>query len=114
MYYQRRVANRIDHTAIRLSKKRKRSSDVLDIAPKVKHPRSIKRHKLLVRNEDGELREILPIDTLWYVLFIANPPRNKRLLKQFRLRFRMPYDSFLSLSDDLVKHEIFTRYISNN
>ena len=48
------------------------------------------------------------------MLYVANPPRNKRLLEKFRLRFRMPYISFLLLSDDLGNHEIFSRYISED
>ena len=53
--------------------------------------RSVKRHKLLVRNDDGTLRELTPQDTLWYLKYVQTPPRNDRLKKQFRQRFRMPY-----------------------
>ena len=72
--------------------------------------KSVKRHKILVRNEDGTLREIRPKDTLWYLLYINTPPRNKRLAKQFRLRFRMPYESFVTLSEDIYEHEIFNQW----
>ena len=67
-----------------------------------------------MRTLEGELREILPTDTLWYMLYIANPLRNKRLFKQFRFRFRMPYKSFLSLSDELVNHDILSRYVAKD
>ena len=31
-------------------------------------------------------------------------------MKQFRLRFRIPYDEFLSLSDSIILHPIFERW----
>ena len=43
---------------------RKGLLDIIGVAPKVKRFRSVKRHKLLVRIEEGDLREILPPDTL--------------------------------------------------
>ena len=72
--------------------------------------KSVKRHKILVRNEDGTLQEIRPEDTLWYQLYVNTPPRNKRLAKQFRLRFCMPYESFLLLSEDIYKHGFFNQW----
>ena len=44
---------------------------------KAKRVRTVKRHKLSVRDKEGNLREILPTDTLWYVIYINNPPHNK-------------------------------------
>ena len=71
---------------------------------------SVKYHKMIVRDNDGSLREIRPTDTLWYLLYIKQPPANKRLLQLFRKRFRLPYDSFISLSEDVMAHPMFVRW----
>ena len=65
------------------NKKRKRRIDVEE--PKVinKRQRSMKRHKLMVRNEDGSLRERRPVDTLWCLLYVSNPPTSERMSKLF-------------------------------
>ena len=94
--------------------KRKRFSSLDKFSPSRKRIRSVKRHKLLVRDNNGDIREILPTDTLWYLLYVANPPRNKRLHKQFRLRFRMQYKSFLSLSYDIKHHDLFINFLSKD
>ena len=75
-----------------------------------KSQRSIKRHKLMVRHEDGSLREIRPVETLWYLLCVPNPPTSERMSKLFRLRFRLPYQSFMSLSDEMQEHDMFQRW----
>ena len=62
--------------------------------------------------KNGNLREILPTDTLWYILYVANPPKDNILLKQFRLRFRIPYGCLILLNNDLVKHELFKKITS--
>ena len=89
------------------SRKRKHSQVFEDINKKKKQTRirSIKRHKLMVRDSDGSLREIRPTDTLWYLLYIAHPPITERIFKLFRLRFRMPYQSFLDLAENIRCNE---------
>ena len=72
--------------------------------------RAVKRNKLLVRNDDGSLRELRPKDTLWYALHVNKPPRNQQLDDQFRMRFRLPYESFVSLSKELTEHELFHKW----
>ena len=37
--------------------------------------RSIKKHQLWVRDDDGQLREFKYTDTLWYLLYVKEPPR---------------------------------------
>ena len=64
--------------------------------PRMVH-RSVKRHPMLVRDSNGTLRDLRPEDTLWYLLYVANPPVTLRMLKLFRLRFRVPYDTFFDL-----------------
>ena len=81
------------------SKKKRRNSS-----------RSVKRYKLLVRDTDGSLRVIRPEDTLWYLLYVNQPPHNERMLQQFRRRFRIPYESFLSLSEDIRNDPGFSQW----
>ena len=67
----------------------------------------MKQHKLIVRDIDGSLRDIRSVDTLWYLLYAANPPTSHRMANVFRLRFRLPYQSFLNLSEKIEHHELF-------
>ena len=71
--------------------------------------RSVKKQRLFVRDNDGSLRELLPTDTLWYLLYVKSPLQDERLLKSFRNRFRLPYSSFLDLSDEINMNEEFNR-----
>ena len=91
-------------------KKRKRQLMELDIERRIRTPRSVKRHKLMVRDKDGTLREIRPEDTLWYLLYVAQPPSSKRMMKLFRLRFRLPHSSFVSLCATIKTHELFRQW----
>ena len=93
-----------------LSKKRLRDNDETGTSSKRRKRRSVKKHKLLVRDDNGEIRELKPKDTMWYQIYVMNGPFNSRIAKKFRMRFRMPYDSFISLHDDIKVHEIFHRW----
>ena len=64
----------------------------------------------MVRDIDGSLRQIRPTDTLWYLLYVATPPSSKRLEKQFRQRFRLPYGSFVNLASDISENVLFNRW----
>ena len=79
-------------------------------AEKVSNSRSVKKHKVIVRNDEGEFHEILPADTLWYRYYIENPPNNDRLHTLFRKRFRLPYDSFIGLANQCEEDELFVRW----
>jgi hypothetical protein len=53
------------------------------------------------RTENGEVEEILPLESLWYILYISN--RNTechRFQQKFRRRFCMPHSSFIGLVAD--------------
>ena len=80
------------------------------IRKKRKALRSCKSHGIYVRDDDGSLREIMPTDTLWYLLYVVQAPANERLHQLFRIRVRMPYDSFISLSHELMSHSSFIRW----
>ena len=112
-YYRKHLdtySEAIERDETLLSNKRKRRKLVEKPKAVRKRQRSVKRHKLMVRDEDGSLREIKPVDTLWYLLYVSNPPTSKRMSKVFRLRFRLPYQSFISLSHDISNHDIFIRW----
>ena len=72
--------------------------------------RTVKKHRILVRDDDGSLREVKPQDTLWYLLYVRQPPRNKRLAALFRRRFRVPYGSFLEILDHIMNNPSFREY----
>ena len=92
---------------------RRRENVITWILPSIKKQkkiRSVKKYKTMVRDRDGLLRELLPTDTLWYLFYISNPPNTERLLKLFRRRFRLPYDTFITLSNDISTNPIFDRW----
>ena len=91
---------------MRLNRKRKMEISELQR----KRSRSVKKHKVMVRSDDDTLREFTIKDTLWYLLYIATPPRNKRLAIMFRSRFRLPYSSFIGLHKELIEDKAFGRY----
>ena len=76
LFYRRRqdFIMQTAHHKMMLSKKRKRQYLNVVSKKRQKRHRSVKKHKLLVRDKDGSLRELLPTDTLWYPLYISNPP----------------------------------------
>ena len=105
--FRQKSLRRVDYL-----RKKKRKHECNNTSRKVrqKQVRSVKKHKLIVRDSNGELREIRCEDTLWYILYVAHPLTSTRMENLFRLRFRMPYDSFLRLSHDVSKHNIFQRW----
>ena len=112
-YHRRRcddVNEIIENHRRSLLKKRKRRMIKPSSRKKRKAIHSCKSHGIYVRDHDGSLREIRPTDTLWYLLYVAQAPANERLHRLFRTRFRMPYDSFISLSHELTSRSSFTRW----
>ena len=96
---------------MRHNKRRRQSEDtLLPENKRVKNHRSVKRYKVLVRDNDGCLREIRPEDTLWYLLYVKNPPGDDRQLRKFRRRFRMPYEAFMNLSADIKTDPGFAQW----
>ena len=95
IYKRRRAEQKAGVTSKNnVRKKRKHLNDIKASNKKRKNiARKVKRYKILVRDDDGSLREIQPQDTLWYLLYVNQPPASERLHKQFRNRFRLPYAS---------------------
>ena len=89
----------------------KKSLSIITTPPTIhRKARSVKKHMLWIRGNDGQLREFKYTDTLWYLLYLKEPPRNKRLRTQFRNRFQIPYDKFIELADNISHHELFKRW----
>ena len=112
-YYRRRLDSNyqiLQHQQNRRRMKRRGVTSDDAICKKRKIVRSVKKHILQVRNKDGSLRPLTPEDTLWHILYVANPPTSTRMLNLFRLRFRMPYSSFIELSNCILDHPIFERW----
>ena len=113
--YKRRQALHDKCVVMRHNKRRSHSEDtLLPDKKRVKTHRSIKRYKVLVRENDGCLREIRPEDTLWYLLYVKHPPLNDRLIRQFRRRFRIPYEAFLNLSADIKNDIGFAQWLRSD
>ena len=117
IYRRRRNAanQRFQNMISLLNQRKKRKFDDLDqwtssSLSSYVHTRTVKKHRLMVRSESGDLREILPKDTLWYLLYVQSPLQNNRLKKMFRIRFRIPYCFFNELSHDISNHELFSRW----
>ena len=64
-----------------MNKKRKLDDDNSDSTDTAKSARSVKRYKLLARDDDGSLREVKYTDTIWYKLYVKSSPCYERLLK---------------------------------
>ena len=47
-------------------------------------------------------------------MHIANPFLTDRMRNLFRLRFRIPYESFLSLSEEIIQHPLFEQWTHND
>ena len=94
--------------------KRKRNDQSMSSKKKKICLRSIKRHPIMCRADDGTLREATCKDSTWYSLYLHSPPVGKRLLKIFRNRFRIPYDEFIKLCDDIIQDELFSRWSNND
>ena len=74
----------------------------------------MKRHPILWRSEDGNVRDVTFTDSTWYCLYVLSPPKGKRLNDIFRRRFRVPYTEFLKLAEEIIKHDLFQRWTHND
>jgi hypothetical protein len=75
------------------------------IKPPVKRAR-IRHPKFFTDPTTGILRSVTPRVSLWWILYIQDPkPENAQWSKTFRRRFRLPYESFLTLLQMLFPME---------
>ena len=106
LYARRVYENEYEHSRITNAKK----IDDDEAESKAKKLRSVKRHTIQVPNKDGTLRNLTFKDSTWYNLYINSPQDSNRKLKIFRRRFRLPYNEFLKMVEDIKEHEFFTRW----
>ena len=68
-----------------IQEQKKRKLDSMEVnSSKQTCIRTVKKHRILVREDDGSLCEVKPQDILRYLLYVRQPPRNKRLAALFR------------------------------
>ena len=60
--------------------------------------------------DDGSLREAVFEDSTWFRSCVQRLPVDKRSLKIFRQRFRIPYSLFVSSCDEIKSYELFDRW----
>ncbi|KAL3758310.1 hypothetical protein ACHAWU_004275 [Discostella pseudostelligera] len=91
------------------------SSDYEESLDKPKKKRAKKRPILARRTETGELEEILPTQSLWYLLYVEAPNVDcMRFQHKFRRRFRMPHASFVNLVADAKAGNWFPTWMGCN
>jgi hypothetical protein len=80
-------------------------------------PREIRRHyprRVWARKatDDGPLELISPQESSWYVMYVSNIliSSDARMMEKFRMRFRLPYPSYLELVKAVRSHPIFDRW----
>ena len=110
-YYRRRIDDMQNSNYIISNiTSKKRRIDALPTTRKLNAKRSVKRHKLFIRDDNGQLSELTSKDSHWYQLYVQSSPRNTRLAKHFRRRFRLPYANYIALADDVEHDELFERW----
>ena len=50
-----------------------------------------------------------PFDSFWHKEYLVNLVRDSFFENDFRSTFRLPYDAFLALRDEIVQHDDFKR-----
>ena len=110
---QRKKRKESDLMNFIIGKKRKRSSKELN-TPKEDRYRSVKKHKLLYRDDNGNLQEFKTSHTLYFLLYVNQEPRNTRQHKKNCSRFRMPHTSYLELDCDLSNHKMLKQWVSKD
>lgn len=82
-------------------------------------PRILRRNKLddtpiMYRNVNGVMSKLFPKQTHWYLQYIMSPNLvDYNFYKKFRLRFRLPYDSFLELCVMVSINDLFLTWHPN-
>ena len=116
--FKRRKRGKINNSLVLdsiVKKTRKRTNIKMDFkAIKDCTPRSLKRHKLLHRDDNGDLKEHATSLTLWCLLHVNQEPRNNRQRELFMSRFRMHHRILLELYHDLSNHEMFKIWKSHD
>lgn len=79
--------------------------------PPKKRIRQFKRRPRSKILSDGTLNQYRPIDSIFYQTYIDSPDLESiDFQREFRNRFRMPYDSFLKLAKSLKESTLFKQW----
>ena len=98
----------------RLRRRRRKNSMNSCAKQSFRARRSVKKHYVLYRDDDDALKRLVPRTTMWYYMYVKDPPRNLRLANLFRLRFRMPHECYIDTLEAIKKNEIFSRWQYND
>ena len=105
----------LDNNFYKLSEMLKSSRSDNDSSAPVQKKKRAKRRILGRRTEEGDLEELPPTQSMWYHHYITCPQVNDtRFLRKFRLRFRLPYQSFLDFVDVSMEGTWFPRWMGSN
>ena len=64
--------------------------------------------------DDGTTRKLNPTETYWFKNYVKFPNLQcTRFMKRFRSRFRMPYESYLFLRDQISESQLFRRWTNS-
>ncbi|CAB9517844.1 Plant transposon protein [Seminavis robusta] len=78
---------------------------------KTRKPRSTKSHRPYYLGDDGTVIYLTPKETVWYLLYVRNPPKEDPIfLRRFRRRFRLPHSAFLELVEKTSVSGKFRRW----
>ena len=65
--------------------------------------------------EDGTIVPLEPQETIWWTLYVSNPALSNTLFRRkFRRRFRMPYEQYLELLEDVKSNELFRQWLKKD
>jgi len=116
--YQRSCQDKTSSFLLRaMHKKRVMSDNVTEDGPHKKRTRRCKADKLEMFDASGNRVRADPRFSPWYVLYVTPTPGNLRKKKfqvKFRRRFRIPYDNYLELLEDLKQSGEFQRWLSQD
>ena len=76
-------------------------------AEQVQEKKSRTKQTLMARRtEDGDLENLTPKESTWWLYYVANPLllEDRYHQDKFRSRFRLPYQNYLELVDDDIQH----------
>jgi hypothetical protein len=59
-------------------------------------------------------QRVLPHESLWYNVYVNNPPLTLSFQKKFRRRFRLPYQQYLELLEDSRRNNWFPQWTGIN
>lgn len=105
---RRRIASIVHHN-------NKRALEKELSAPPAKRSRNRGRAVLEYIDDDGIRQPLPPTKSTWYTLYVNNPAlNNRRFRKKFRRRFRVPYQQYSELLDDVKQSGRFKRWMSKD